>query len=177
MNSKKRLFFALALIAATSCSSSHAGIERVMILLNDGNRMIGARSAANAFGMPLDCSTKSFDKILVHDDTLGCMSCVSFDVTPTDDCRFEVRTVYLSLSGNTQQQALAKIRHYIERATPGGFRRLTEDQASPSAESSEQQVVEQVGLKTYEAHVQVSRVGSGWVASAVMFQFDTAGQK
>lgn len=167
---KKSHYFLLLVLFILECTVPRnrqpGRLEDVLDLVKGGNRAIDGNSAARAFGVDKpDCIATSFDKILEHDDSVGCLSCASFDVTPISHCHFDVRTIYLTVNEPTRDRALARAERYVDLAMPASASKTVEE--LPAME----RLVYRAGAESHEAHVRVSQAKSLWVASAVIFHY------
>lgn len=166
-----RSILLLISLAALSCRTSAADLDDAMKLVRAGARTIDGASVARAFHTPLKCAATSFDMPVVHDNTVGCLTCISFDVKPGGNCRFEVERIYLSINGPTSDEVRGALQRYVQASMPEGASQETENLPTSSPDSSIQRVVFHANGKSFEAQLQLSKVKSTWVGSAVLFQY------
>jgi hypothetical protein len=177
MKMPSNILLATALAASMSCRSASVDeISSAMSLLRHGNRTVTAESVAAAFHVSPDCSKSSFENIIKHTDKDGCLVCVSFDVRPLPDCRYEVQRAYITVTARTRDAAIDAIQRYIDDSVPPSSVKSAEEMPLPtSARGPKRRLTYQLGGHIYEAHLQASVSGASWVATVILFQYDSGG--
>lgn len=162
----------LLLLILTACSSvASDGYEQMWTIVQGGRETVDGHIVARAFGLPVDCVRTAFQKIRRHDDRLGCLSCLSMDVTPLGNCQYKIGTIYLTIARSTRESALSDSRRYIEAWRPEGSIEEIQQMPTSSPTSSISRIVYRKGDKTYEANLQVWKAKSEWVAASTLFQY------
>jgi len=141
-----------------SCRSPRYEFDDQIALVANGNRTIEGKMAAVAFAVPPSCTATTFDRAIVHDDALGCLTCVSFDVKPLDGCRYTATAIYLNLNRASRQSAVAAMQRYINATLPRDARVDTVQTLPTSSQKSTiDRIVYRGGSKTYEVKLQVTQ--------------------
>lgn len=157
------------------CRTVPVEFDNQMALVIGGNRIIDTKQAASAFSVMPSCTATTFDRTVVHDDSLGCLTCISFDVKPLEGCRYAVQTIYVNLNRSSRESAVAAMRRYVSMVLPRDAKAETvQSIPSSSPQSMIDRMVYRSGPKVYEVKLQVTHLQRFWVASGTIFDYDGA---